>query len=234
MELEPSGNDFTIEKSYVYANGQIMMQYDGPQSSASKYFYLHDRLGSVRMIIDENATLQNKYTYEPFGLTADITENVSNPFRFTGQFYDSEIAQYYLRARMYDLTLLTFTARDPVLGRFQEPLTLHAYLYCLSDPINGVDPTGERTLKETLAAMGATASMWAHQAGDFLRRSFFWARNVIQGINLSTRLRNAWIYTSDKAGQAWQRTRDMIRVQLVKRATVRSYKYISYDALPLL
>ena len=55
MELEPSGNDFTIEKSYVYANGQIMMQYDGPQSSGSKYFYLHDRLGSVRLIIDNTA-----------------------------------------------------------------------------------------------------------------------------------------------------------------------------------
>jgi RHS repeat-associated protein len=64
-------------------------------------------------------------------------------FKFTGQFYDSEINQYYLRARQYDPYLGRFTTYDPVRGRFTEPLTLHKYLYCLNDPINYDDPTGK-------------------------------------------------------------------------------------------
>ena len=62
---------------------------------------------------------------------------------FTGQFYDSEIDEYYLRARQYDPYIGRFTSRDPVKGYFREPMTLHAYLYCLNDPVNRTDPTGE-------------------------------------------------------------------------------------------
>jgi RHS repeat-associated protein len=71
----------------------------------------------------------------PLGLT--------NSFLFAGQWYDSEIGQYYLRARQYDPRIGRFTARDPVFGNFQEPLTLHVYLYCLNDPVNRTDPSGE-------------------------------------------------------------------------------------------
>jgi len=62
---------------------------------------------------------------------------------FTGQWFDDEISQYYLRARMYDPALMRFTSRDPVRGKFKNPLTLHVYLYCLNDPINRTDPEGK-------------------------------------------------------------------------------------------
>ena len=61
---------------------------------------------------------------------------------FTGQYFDSEIDEYYLRARQYDPHIARFTARDPIFGQFEEPLTLHAYLYCGNDPLNYVDPSG--------------------------------------------------------------------------------------------
>ena len=28
------------------------------------------------------------------------------------------------------------------MGKFQEPLTLHVYLYCINDPVNKIDPSG--------------------------------------------------------------------------------------------
>jgi RHS repeat-associated protein len=142
MEINPSNGD--IMKTYVYANSQILMQHDGDHT-ADKYFYLHDRLGSVRLVVDESGTIQNSYTYNPFGKSFDseFAENVTNPFKFTGQFYDTEILQYYLRARMYDPALMRFTARDPVRGERQEPLTLHKYLYCFNDSMNNIDPSGE-------------------------------------------------------------------------------------------
>ena len=46
------------------------------------------------------------------------------------------------RARMYDPEMKRFTSRDPVRGKYQEPLTLHRYLYCLNDPVNRYDLDG--------------------------------------------------------------------------------------------
>lgn len=39
------------------------MQYDGDpnEPGMEKYFYLHDRLGSVRMVVDDTGTVQNTY-----------------------------------------------------------------------------------------------------------------------------------------------------------------------------
>ncbi len=142
MELDPQ-NNMAVKKTYIYANGQILAQHDGPHT-ASKYFYLHDRVGSIRQIIDTSilVNVKNFYTYNPFGETIESGGSLANSFMFTGQYYDSEIGEYYLRARQYDPHIARFTARDPVFGQFQEPLTLHRYLYCGNDPLNRLDLLG--------------------------------------------------------------------------------------------
>ncbi len=148
---DPNGG--SIKNQYYYTNGQVLTQYDcnGLDESNDlivngKYFYINDRLGSVRQVIDTDGTVVNSYTYDPFGQdisAADCNVSVYNPFKFTGQWYDSEIGQYYLRARMYDPVLMRLTSNDPVRGKFQQPLTLHRYLYCGSDPVNRIDPSGK-------------------------------------------------------------------------------------------
>jgi len=143
LELEGS----TVKKKYVYANSQILSQYDGDTSSW--YYYLHDRPGSVRQLIkyvSPNVNVVKLYTYEPFGKTLEDEGTLSNPFMFTGQWYDSETGQYYLRARQYEPYISRFTSCDPVTGKFEEPLTLHRYLYCGNDPIDFVDTNGEWAL----------------------------------------------------------------------------------------
>ena len=50
-----AGNNNSVTKSYVYANSQVLAQYDGAQEQENdKHFYLNDRLGSVRLLIDES------------------------------------------------------------------------------------------------------------------------------------------------------------------------------------
>jgi RHS repeat-associated protein len=131
-----------LTKTYIYANSEILAQHDG-DASADRYFCLHDRLGSVRLVIDDEGAVQNYYTYEPFGQTIESGGTLDNPFRFTGQYFDSEIEEYYLRARQYNPHLARFTSRDPVSGKFREPLSLHRYLYCNNDPIDRIDPDGQ-------------------------------------------------------------------------------------------
>ncbi len=86
------------------------------------------------------------YTYNPYGEVIESSHEpqaTSNSFLFTGQYYDSEIDEYFMRARMYDPRIGRFTSRDPVFGKAYQPLTLHQYLYCLNDPVNYIDPSGK-------------------------------------------------------------------------------------------
>jgi len=140
-----------LKKSYIYAGAQILAQREHTNAADptvyDEYFYVHDRLGSVRMVVQYNGTdavnTANSYTYTPYGQFYEFAETVVNPWTFTGQWYDEEIAQYYLRARQYDPAMMRFTSRDPVKGEQDEPLTLHKYLYCLNDPIDRIDPSGK-------------------------------------------------------------------------------------------
>ncbi|MHC4621013.1 MAG: polymorphic toxin-type HINT domain-containing protein, partial [Planctomycetota bacterium] len=165
MELDGSA----VKKAYIYANGQILAQHHGVVAEGNKRFYLHDRLGSVRQIIKyENGQVKvvDRYTYTPFGETHDSQvqqdADLKNRFMFAGQYYDDEIKQYYLRARQYDPYIARFTARDPLLGQFEDPLTLHRYLYCRNDPIDKTDPTGERTYTELMAAVAGRVTALAY------------------------------------------------------------------------
>lgn len=83
-----------------------------------------------------------EFKYEPFGQSIESGGTFADPFRFTGQFYDEEIGEYYLRARQYYPAIARFTARDPVFGKLGQPVTLHKYLYCGNDSVNRIDPAG--------------------------------------------------------------------------------------------
>ncbi|MHC4076431.1 MAG: RHS repeat domain-containing protein, partial [Planctomycetota bacterium] len=131
-----------MTKSYIYSNNrsQILCQRAGGQS-ADEYFYVTDRLGSVRQLVDKDKNIVLNYTFNPFGATLEKSKKTGyeysfNSFMFTGQWLDSQFGQYYLRARMYDPALGRFTTRDPVFGKLLYPLTLHPYLYCQNDPVN--------------------------------------------------------------------------------------------------
>ncbi len=144
LELDPN-DDMNIERTYIYGNSQILAQHSGDYT-ASRRFYLHDRLGSVRLIVNDSAGVLRGLTYDPFGNR--LHRDGGGPlhvyrFMFTGQYYDNEIGQYYLRARQYDPVPGRFTSRDPVMGKFEKPLTLHKYLYCGNNPINFIDINGE-------------------------------------------------------------------------------------------
>jgi hypothetical protein len=89
MEIDPCGTDpnRSLKKQYYYANSQILAQYDcnGLDDNNDvvingKYFYIHDRLGSVRLVVNELGDVNNSYTYSPFGETIDQQLSTNNCF----------------------------------------------------------------------------------------------------------------------------------------------------------
>jgi len=111
---ELDASDGSLTDSYVYADAQVLCHHEYGSAGAIDYtyWYVHDRLGSVRLMIGYDgvdAYVENHYTYAPFGQTLESSENTYNPFQFTGQWHDQETSEYYLRARMYDPTMMRFT-----------------------------------------------------------------------------------------------------------------------------
>ena len=52
------------------------------------------------------------YDYDAFGNEAEPSDADTNPFRYCGEYYDTETGTYYLRARYYDPAVGRFTAED--------------------------------------------------------------------------------------------------------------------------
>ena len=60
---------------------------------------MHNWLVSIRQITNTADNVVKYYTYKPFGELLETDGSFDNPFMFTGQYLDSEIEEYYLRAR---------------------------------------------------------------------------------------------------------------------------------------
>ncbi len=104
--------------------------------------FIHDGRGSVAQTILGGAVTSWK-RYGAFGAVTAGTDAREKPFfGYDAEEQDPLTGLTYLRARYYDPTSARFGVADTYLGNTFDPLTLNRYLYCASDPVNHVDPTG--------------------------------------------------------------------------------------------
>lgn len=99
--------------------------------------YHQDEQGSTAYVTGSYGAVENCYFYDAFGNVIESQENIRNRILYTGQQYDQETGQYYLRARFY----------NPVIGRFTQEDTyrgdgLNLYAYCENNPVMYYDPSG--------------------------------------------------------------------------------------------
>jgi RHS repeat-associated protein len=120
--------------AYVYGPGGLPLE----QLNGSTVLWLHqDQLGSTRLVTDTAGASQATYTFDAYGKLLTISGTTTNPFRFSGQYQDSESGLYYLRARYYDPATGQFLTNDPAVSATHAP-----YRYVEGNPLNKVDPSG--------------------------------------------------------------------------------------------
>jgi RHS repeat-associated protein len=98
----------------------------------------HDRLNSVRQLIDDAGAVRNSYDYDAWGNTRSSVENMTNPATYTGRERDSESGLYFYRARSYDAGMGRFIQQDPVDDNSGRSLSV----YVDNNPMNATDPSG--------------------------------------------------------------------------------------------
>ncbi len=134
IETDGAGN---ITKKYLRGINLIASDIEGTTN-----YYLYNGHGDVVQLTQTNGTITKNYDYDAFGIEKDIDQNDTNPFRYCGEYYDTETGTIYLRARYYDPSVGRFITEDSYLGKMEDPLSLNLYTYCYNNPLLYKDPSG--------------------------------------------------------------------------------------------
>jgi RHS repeat-associated protein len=109
-------------------------------SSGNVMWYLTDKLGCVRENTDGNGNVLDSITYDTYGnILAETHPTSGDRFKYTSREWDSEIAQYFSRARYYVPAMGRFESEDPIGFRGRDS---NLFRYVKNAPSIRTDPTG--------------------------------------------------------------------------------------------
>lgn len=148
-----------IVTTHAWDGQQIVAELNGTGTVTSKYirginliytkdamdnkkYYLFNGHGDVVRLTDSSGNVIKNYEYDAFGVEKNIDPSDTNPFRYCGEYWDSETGAIYLRARYYNPAIGRFISEDSYLGKDNDPISLNLYTYCWNNPVNYFDPTG--------------------------------------------------------------------------------------------
>ncbi|MBQ7890026.1 MAG: RHS repeat-associated core domain-containing protein, partial [Erysipelotrichaceae bacterium] len=127
------------------------------------YYYVTNLQGDVVAILNKAGKAIVEYSYDAWGNVESITGEykgglgLRNPLLYRGYVYDRETKLYYLNSRYYDPETGRFLNTDIYPSTGQGLIGNNMYAYCLNNPINCVDPSGQFALLPFLGAMAGGA-----------------------------------------------------------------------------
>jgi RHS repeat-associated protein len=124
-----------------YLNGPAVDEVLARTSSGgTSAWYLADRLGSVRDVVNTSGTVIDHVAYNAYGTVTSETNSANGDrFKFAGREFDAAINLYYNRRRYYDAVTGRFISEDPS-GFTAGDTNLDRYVG--NGPTDGVDPSG--------------------------------------------------------------------------------------------
>ena len=135
--LAEIGSEGSVQAYYTIGADLISHERDGKVS-----VFLYDGHGSVVGLANESGVVTDTYCYDAFGNLLKSTGSTANNYRYCGEQFDETTGLYYLRARYMDTSTGRFISQDSYAGEISDPVSLHKYLYCSSNPVMKVDPSG--------------------------------------------------------------------------------------------
>ena len=124
------------------------------------YYYVLNAFGDVIGLANTAGVLVVEYIYDAWGNQVYCTGSFwntlgkHNPLRYRSYIYDEETGLYYLQSRYYNPEIGRFINADSLLsqGAIQGN---NMFAYCLNNPVNMADTTGQLPFFLVTAAIGA-------------------------------------------------------------------------------
>ena len=82
-------------------------------------------LPRVRAPESSEGAVTDSYEYDAFGNSFTVSGSTPNSYLYRGEYFDSDLSLYYLRARWMNPLTGRFMSRDPNAGVFVAPISLH-------------------------------------------------------------------------------------------------------------
>jgi RHS repeat-associated protein len=147
----------TSTRDYVFDGAGDLMAIENASGPCTTCYLAYDHLGSVRLVMDQNANVVGRHDYLPFGQEVsgyagrttpgfNVPGSVPNDAtqKFTGQIRDQESGMDFFNARYLTWSLGRFNSPDPgnAGANLISSQSWNGYAYVLGNPLNAVDPTG--------------------------------------------------------------------------------------------
>ena len=129
--IKNEGTESTVNATnYFGANGVF-----GRKSGSVTDTLYKNGHGDTVLLTRGDAVVRD-YEYDAYGAEKNALPSDDNPFRYSGEYFDSETGLVYLRNRIYDSETGRFISEDPAKSG------VNWYAYCEGNPVNFIDPWG--------------------------------------------------------------------------------------------
>ena len=151
-EYDEAGN---LLREYQFKPNQPWMT-DLPlqrTATGAVYYYQNDHLGTPQRLLSDTGAVVLEASYRAFGEATVVKALVSNPLRFSGQYFDER--------QIFTITGIGLMIRS--LGRYlqRDPIGLlggiNTYGYAYQNPLSYIDPDSLLAHLPFATAVGATA-----------------------------------------------------------------------------
>ncbi len=147
------------------------------QTNAGVAWYLTDRLGSVRDLMDGSQAVRDHLDYGGFGVVTESVASFGDRYKFTGREYDPDAGLQYNRARFYDQRPGRWISEDPI-GFGGNDSNLSRYVG--NEPSDAKDPSG---LSEWIDYTPFSPLVYAYYKGVYYGR-------VLKGRDIDAKNKN--------------------------------------------
>jgi RHS repeat-associated protein len=147
------GDSVVSDRSYTWCGSSRCLEHDnlkngspvskryfdqGVQIGAQAYYYVTDRLGSVRQLVDSSGAVRAQYDYDPYGALTKIGGDLDSDVGFTGSVWNGSSGLSFATYRAYDASNARWLNRDPS----GEASGVNLYSYVSENPATLRDPAG--------------------------------------------------------------------------------------------
>lgn len=97
--------------------------------------------------------MSDTYSFDSFGSNVSISGVTPNVYLYRGEQIDTDVGMYYLRARWFRATQGVFLTADkwePSTRELFRFSASHLYVYAGANPVQNVDPSGQRFIDKAL------------------------------------------------------------------------------------
>jgi RHS repeat-associated protein len=201
----------TLLTRYVYGDGvdQVWARaIPAGLTNSGVAWYLTDRLGSVRDIMDSSSVIQDHIDYDGYGNATHTTISVADRFGYAGGLYSYDTKMEQFGARWYDAATGRWVNEDPSgFGGGDQNL----YRYVGNNPTDGTDPSGLVVLTLPIAR-----EILQKQIKTWEGKGWMFAGHLLQHFLDNTGI--PYVPTAEDIAEAEEQSEALIKRVLLSRA----------------